>query len=294
MGRSKGFRIRVYPENRRQHPTLAALLAALCFLALFHGLIGCGGADSDPHWQKIEQRGNLRVGLDPNWVPFEYVNGNGQLVGFDVELAQALTDRMGLGVHFDASLSFDGLFDALVADRVDAVISAVVADPARTREFAFSRPYFDAGQVIVVDERRTDIMEMTDLSHSVLAVELGSEGDTVARRSARRLIGLKLLHLDSADLALTAVAEGAADAALIDRATALILLKRRRTGTPSAQQGSRTPEQLEIRGKPITAEQYAVVVPQTSTGLLAAINEALRALGKDGTLGRLERKWLGP
>jgi ABC-type amino acid transport substrate-binding protein len=211
-----------------------------------------------------------------------------------VDLAQELTERIGLGIRFDASLSYDGLFDALVAGRVDAVISAVVVDPARTEDFAFSRPYFDAGQVMVVDEWRTDIVELADLSRSVLAVELGSEGDTVARRLARRLIGLELLHLDSADLALTAVADGAAQAALVDRATALMLLKRRKVGATSDQQGSMGAVQLVIAGEPVTVEQYAVVVPRTSTSLLTAINEAVQALEKDGTLAHLEQKWLGP
>ena len=133
-------------------------------------------------------------------------------------------------------------------------------------------------------------------------MELGSDGDTVARRWARRLVDLSLLHTDSADAALAAVANGHADAALIDRATALMALKARAVvsgeplGQAPAQQGSgeNTDHDLYISGDPVTGEQYAVVVLRGSDELLDALNAALAEMRRDGTLNQLERKWLGP
>jgi ABC-type amino acid transport substrate-binding protein len=232
------------------------------------------------NWQRIQSQGVLRVGMEANWVPFEYVDGAGQLSGFDVELARMLGQRLGLQVQFYPNLSFDGLYDALTAERVDVVISAVVVDMDRSADFAYSIPYFEAGQVLVV--KGADVDEMQDLGGRTLAVELGATGDTLARRWARRLEGLTLRHTESARAALAAVAAGQADVALMDRASALMALKA-------------GPEwRLRISGEPVTDERYAAVTLKENRGLLGALNDALDDMRRDGTLARLERRWLGP
>ncbi len=264
--------------------------ALFILFSAFGGLVaGCTAPKPDPTWQRIQEQGVIRVGMEANWVPFEFVDGSGQLTGFDVELARALGERMGLEVQFVANLSFDGLYDALTADRVDVIISAMVVDMDRSADFAFSTPYFDAGQVLVVGPDAADVDGMQDLDGRVLAVELGSEGDSVARRWARRLTDLSLLHTDSAKETLAVVAEGRADAALTDRATALMVLR---------DQGRKTKDErrelLRISAEPVTGEQYAVVVRRDSSALLQALNQALVELRRDGALEALERKWLGP
>lgn len=251
-------------------------LMLLCFLA------SCRGAEPDLTWQRIQEQGVMRVGMEANWVPFEYVDGAGQLAGFDVELARELGARLGLEVQFVANLSFDGLYDALTAGRADVIISAVVVDMARSADFSYSAPYFDAGQALVVRSDNDDIEAMQDLRGRMLAVELGSDGDTVARRWARRLADMSLLHTDSTDAALVAVAEGQADAALTDRASALIALK----AAPGMD--------LHIAGEPVTEQQYAVVVHKESGELLRAVNATLAEMRRDGALQALERRWVGP
>jgi ABC-type amino acid transport substrate-binding protein len=247
-------------------------------------------------WERIQQQGSIRVGMDANWVPFEYVDGSGELSGFDVDLAHELGRRLGLEVHIIANLSFDGLYDALTAQRADVVISAMVADMGRSADFAYSIPYFDAGQVLVVGPNGDHIKGLEDLGGQILAVELGSQGDVIARRWARRLTNLSLLHRDSAGDALTAVASGQANAALTDRATALMALReysqQQTIQSDTHQKGNEN--HLFISGEPISDEQYAVVVRKESNDLLRAINAALTDMQQDGTLEALARTWLGP
>lgn len=245
-------------------------------------VVGCKPSRPDLAWQRIQEQGVLRIGMDANWVPFEYIDGSGQLSGFDVDLARELGSRLGLKVEFVANLSFDGLYDALTAGRADAIISALVVERERSSDFMYSTPYFDAGQVIVVGADRAGIDGMEDLARRVLAVELGSAGDAVARRWARRLTDLVLVHVDSADDALSAVASGQADAALTDRATALMALREVSVAG------------LRIDGEPVTGEQYAIAVRRGVDGLLRALNAALADMQQDGTLQELEREWLGP
>jgi ABC-type amino acid transport substrate-binding protein len=264
--------------------------AVVAALVLLFPLVGCQGSTQDPTWQRIQQQGVMRVGMDPNWLPFEYIDGDGKLAGFDVELALELGRRMGLEVQFVANLSFDGLYDALTAGLVDVVISAVIVDPGRSADFAYTTPYFDAGLVLVARADGVGVEGMQDLNHKVLAVELGSDGDTVARRWKRRLEDLTLLHSDTAESALIAVAEGQAHVALCDRASALMVLKRSRQALDSAVPSTT----LTIRGSPITPERYAAVIRWESRQLLRRLNRALVEMEEDMWLAHLEQTWLGP
>src|SRR5690606_37665238 len=89
-------------------------------------------------------RGTWRVGLDPSFPPFEMLDANGQIIGFDVALAQELAALWGLEVEF-VSIGFDSLLDAVRTGQVDSVVSAYPYDPRLTRDVRFSTPYFEAG-----------------------------------------------------------------------------------------------------------------------------------------------------
>ncbi len=260
-----------------------SFLLLLCTVAGFLGLaIGCrpvGEATPSP----ALAQGTLRVGMEANWMPFEYLDEQGELVGFDVDLARELGRRLGVQIRFVANLSYDGLYDALRTGRVDLVISAIVVDPARMADFAYSRAYFDAGQVLVVRRGEEALRgrrgRLPPLAGRRLAVELGSAGDELARWWARRLPGLSLHHADTAEQAMEAVLQGEADAAVTDRVTALLYVS--------------TQPALVVAEPPLTDEQYAVVLRQEDRALLRAVNAALDAMGRDGTLERLEARWMG-
>ena len=228
----------------------------------------------------------LRVGMDASFPPFETIAADGTLVGFDVDLAQELGRRLGVEVQFVANLPYDGLYDALAVERVDAVISALVVNPARMADFAYSTPYFDAGQVLVVHSGETGIEEMADLSGRKLAVEFGTPGDQEARKWTRKLPGLAVVPYQTAVEALAAVATGEAEAALVDHVSALATTAR--PGSPGSGSGSG----LIIVGEPVVEEPYAVAVRRENRHLLRAINEALAEIESDGTMEALMTKWL--
>lgn len=246
------------------------------YFSFFIVLIACRPS-SDALDRVLESR-VLRVGMDASFPPFEYVDGEGNLVGFDVDLARELAARLGVEPQFVANLPYDGLYDALTAGQVDVVISALYADPARTADFAYSTPYFDAGQVLVVPGDAEGIGGMEDLAGRTLAVEFGSAGDVEARAWSQRLTNLSILPCATAAEALAKVAAGEADAALVDHLSALAW----------------TGEGLRVVGEPVTEEPYAVAARRQDRHLLRAVNEALEGMGADGTLDRLQERWFGP
>jgi ABC-type amino acid transport substrate-binding protein len=247
---------------------------ALCLLLIV--LTTC--ASPDDAWNRVRETGVLRVGMDAGFPPFESVAADGTLVGLDVDLARELGRRLGIEVQFVANLSYDGLYDALAADRVDVVISALVVNPARMGDFAYSAPYFDAGQVLVARSPASGGAGMADLSGRTLAVEFGTQGDLEARKWGRRLPDLTVVPYQTAAEALAAVASAEADAALVDHVSALAAI--------------RTEGELIVVGEPVVEEPYAVAVRKKGQHLLRAINEALAGMEADGTLEALIVEWL--
>lgn len=257
------------------------LAAALTLLALLAAVLLWQSVQrgEDEVWERIQRNSVWRVGMDPSFPPFESLDDSGQLMGYDVDLARAIAARWGVEVSFQ-SIGFDGLLPALWADKVDGVISALPLDPRMTRDVAYSASYFEAGLLLVVAEGTTDIAGTEDLAGRRLAVEWGSEGDVQGRGLRRRLPDLTLLPFPQPQDALVAVMEGEADAALVDAVT--LRQFRREHGS------------LRAVGAPVVSVPYVIAVPRQAPRLLAAVNEALSALRDDGTLARLEEKWLGP
>ncbi len=263
--------------NKHSHPKTNRLTSLIIHCALLIILVAC--ARPDDNWERIHEIGVLRVGMDASFPPFEYVAADGTLAGFDVDLARELGQRLGIEVHFVANLPLDGLYDALEVGRVDVVISALVINPDRMNDFGYSAHYFDAGQVLVIPSTADGaIEEMNDLSGRALAVEFGAQGDLEARKWARRLVDLTVVHHETASDALAAVAAGEADAALVDHVSALM----------AAGEGSG----LAIVEEPVVEELYAVGVHRRSRYLLRAINDALADMGKDGTMDAMVAEWL--
>ena len=199
--------------------------------------------------------------------------------GDDVDLGREIAARLGVRAEFVANLSYDGLYDALTAEQVDIVISALYVDPMRMADFAYSYSYFNAGQVLVVPVDRGEVREMADLSGRTLAVEWGSEGDVVARTWARRLTGMTVIPCQSVEEVLARVVAGEADAALVDHLSARLGIGQ---GLP-----------LRVAGDPVTDEPYAIAVRRQDSALLRVVNEILTAMETDGTLSQLRRQWLG-
>ena len=226
-------------------------------------------------WERIQDSGVLRVGIDPTYPPFA-VATNSDLWGLDVELMRAVAAVYGLDAEF-VYFGYDGLYDALTTGQVDVLASALVAQPERTRDFAYSQPYFDAGQALIVPTTSA-LAGPEDLANHILAVELGAQGHVLATTWQRRLPGLTIAPYRSVGEALDAVAAGSADVALVDSIGGRLYL----------QQASN----LVRLSPPVESEPYALVVRADDDLLLTRLNEALQVLQGSGALDEITRRWL--
>jgi polar amino acid transport system substrate-binding protein len=250
-----------------------AVMVSLLMLLLL-GSTACTSPDSS--WERVSNAGVLVVGLDPTFPPFENAD-EGELVGLDVDLARALGRELGVSVEF-RYLGYDGLYDGLATKQVDVLLSALVVDETKRDDFAFSDPYFNAGQFLVVVKEGSTINSYTDLVGQTVAVELGAEGHVQAIRWERQLVNLATLPLNTAEEALAAVVDGRAQAAVVDHVSGRLYLQ----ANPS----------LHLLPEPVTVEPYALVTRHEDGALLEQLNEALAHLEESGELGEIIGRWL--
>ncbi len=219
--------------------------------------------------------GELRVGVDPSNPPFAVANG-ATMSGLDIDLADALGQRIGAPVRF-VGFGFDGLYDALKTDQVDALISAVLVDSTRTNDVMYTLPYFDAG-LVLVSAANSPYTSMKAMPGHSVAFEFGSNADAETRRWLRRVLPFERKPYELTTYALDAVRLGQADAALADAVSARLYLRAHPTWTA----------QINY----VTDAKYAIAVRADRGAVWDALNSTLAAMIADGSLDAIVRKWL--
>lgn len=269
--------------SRRRSEVGKWALAALIAIVLGVGIWGLGFSRQrdDLAWQRIQAREVFTVATDASYPPFSAVDANGNLFGFEIDLADEIARRWGVRAEFE-NIAYDALLGTLVSGRDDAVISAFVPQPGRTKEISFTRSYFVGGAVAVVRAGEGELLGDDPLkwvAGKTLAVEYGAGGDALARQWMRRTTGITILPYPAADDALQTLESGVADAALVDAISAYVFL----LDHPS----------LKLAGPPLEPEPYTIAVSARSHILFRELERALEAMEADGTLTEMRVKWFG-
>lgn len=219
--------------------------------------------------------GEMRIGVDASSPPFAAVSTD-ELFGLEIDLGRALAEQIGVPLRF-VNMGFDGLYDSLRADQVDIVIARLLYDPLLTRAVRYSRPYYNAG-LVLVSPAEHPVLSMDTLPGLALAYEFGSEADAEARRWLRRVLPFEQRPYELPWFALDAVRLGQANAALVDATSARLYLR------------DHPDWRAEIN--PVTDSLYVIASRADRPTLAERISAALDALEADGHLARLIARWL--
>lgn len=223
-------------------------------------------------WNDLIARGTLRVGIDPGSRPFSYYGENGW-TGMDADIIREVAHRLHLLVA-PVPVGYDSLYDSLHLWQVDVVMSAVVADPAETTEFAYSESYFDAGEYLL--SINSDPLTATaDLSNKRIAVALGSDADRLARFWQRRLINMSRIEAADDEQALTMLRSGRADAMITSGLSAERFVQ----------------EAPNIIAATLVSQPYVIALRKDNPILLQHLNDVLNAMRSDGTLRGIVDRW---
>ena len=223
----------------------------------------------------IKAAGVFKIGTEGTYAPFTYHDEGGKLVGFDVEIGEEIAKRLGVRAEFLEG-KWDGLIAGLDANRYDAVINQVGITEERKAKYDFSDPYIASKAALIVREDNAEIKEFADLAGKKAAQSLTSNYGKMAEQAGAELVGT-----DGFDQSIALVVQGRADATINDSLSFLDFKKKQ----PNAP--------VKIAATEDEAAYSGVIVRKGDPELVAAINEALKAMKADGTYQKISEKYFG-
>lgn len=252
------------------------LLCALTALLMLLGAVSALAEEGD-QLSRIQASGKLVVATEGMWAPWTYHDENNVLVGFDVEVAQAIAEKLGVEASF-IKCEWDGIFAGLDAKRYDIAANGVDVTPERAEKYDFSDPYCYNRTALVVRGDNEDIHTFEDLAGKRTANSINSTYMTLAESYGATVDGV-----DTLDQTIQLLLAGRCDATL----NAEVSFYDYMTVHPEA----------NLKIVALTEDATLVAIPmrkgEDSATLRAAINEAIAALSADGTLSRISEKYFG-
>lgn len=269
-------------------------LAVFLTLALVTGLLaGCSsnGTDSTGNTNsasagestaegsdlldKIQEAGVIVVGTEGTYSPNSYHDEDGNLVGFDVDVARGIAKQLGVDIEFVES-EWDSLFGGMDSGRIDIVVNEVEYSDERAVKYDFSEPYTYVHGALLVAEENTDISGFDDLDGKRAAQNLTSSWGQEAEG-----YGAELVSVDSVAQGIELILSGRADC-MLNAETAFYDYLNKHPDAP-----------VKIVATTDTTTSSQIPVPKGNERLLAAINDALDAMRESGELSELSLQYFG-
>jgi polar amino acid transport system substrate-binding protein len=229
---------------------------------------------------KVISPGKLTVCSDIPYAPFEFNDaGSGDtLTGFDVELVRAMAKALGLGADFKTT-PFDSIIPSLAAGNCDMVASATTITEERKQKVAFTQPYFDADQSLLVRSGdRERYKTLADLKGTTIGVQSGTTGENYAKANTPQ--GATVKDFPGAEDLFNALASGDIDAVLQDFPV-------------NKYRSLKAAGQFAVTETIKTGEQYGFAVAKESTNLVAALDAALARVRESGEYDTIYKVWFG-
>ncbi|MCD7109295.1 amino acid ABC transporter substrate-binding protein [Rhizobium sp. DKSPLA3] len=223
----------------------------------------------------ITTAGVLKIGTEGTYAPFTFHDASGKLVGFDVEIGEAVAAKLGVKAQFIEG-KWDGLIAGIDAGRYDAVINQVGITEARKQKYDFSEPYIASKAVLIVRQDNDDIKGFADLKGKTSAQSLSSNFGKIAQAAGAELVGT-----DGFDQSIQLVLTRRADATVNDSLSFLDFKKQK----PDAP--------VKIAAEQDNADYSGIIIRKGEPELLAAINKALADIKADGTYKTIADRYFG-
>ncbi len=231
------------------------------------------------HPQYAKPKKILRVGTSPDFPPFEYISPEGKIVGIDIDLIEALAKKLGYEVEI-ISMSFDGLIPALINNQIDVIASGLTITSERAKVVAFTTPYWDANQAVIVAKTSNFMPKsLDDLVGKVVGVQSGTTAEGLLTdfiESTGKNIDVR--SYDSYVLAVKDLVNGRLDAVVID--------------TPVAEAFTKNYDVI-ISCVIETGEKYGLAVRKDDTELLNNLNRVLEVFLKSKEWQEIINKYIG-
>lgn len=223
-----------------------------------------------------EQAGYV-FGSDCTWPPLEFVDENGEIVGFEIDLIAAMSERSGIPMSV-RNVAWDGIFAGLANGAYDAVASGVTVLEERKATMDFTTPVLEVTQSIIVNKGTAALADEKALAGKVVGVQIGTTGNFAVEKIA----GVTVKAYDEIGLAVEDLLNKNLDAVVADSIIAADFVLANENYA----------DKLLVTGTVAgDVEQIAMAVKKGNAELLGILNEQIAALKADGTVAALKKKW---
>ena len=238
-------------------------------------------ANDDALWEKstlnqIIKRGELIVGTEPGYMPLEMKNKRGEIIGFDIDIARAMADAMGVKLKI-VPTDFDGLVTSLMTKKFDVVLAGMTITPERNLKVNFSKPYIQIGQTFLVNKRHANKKwQDLDKPEFTVVTKIGVTGEFVAKRVFKNA---KVKTFQTEAEAIQEVLNGNADVWIYDKPYNVVYM---------AEKGK---DLLVHLDQDLTSEAVGIGFRKGDPDFENWINNFLNQIQNDGTYEKIYDKW---
>jgi len=229
--------------------------------------------------EQILKNGELRVGFEAGYMPFEMTDKKGRFVGFDIDMAKEMAKAMGVK-FVPVNTAWDGIIPALLTEKFDIIMSGMTVTQERNLKINFADPYIIVGQTILLNKKHAKtVKSYRDLNNPkfIVTSKLGTTGEQAVKRMIPKAT---YKSFETEPEAALEVVNGKADAFVYDLPYCVVF---------NAQQGA---GKLKFLDKPFTFEPLAWGVRKGDPDFLNWLNNFLRQMKNDGRYDRIYNKWI--
>ncbi len=225
--------------------------------------------------QENKKIDKLVVGTSTGFYPFEFMNEQNEIDGFDIALMKAVSEKIGVPVEFK-DFEFDELPIALADGRINVIASAYSINETRLESSDFSESYFQNKQVVVVQSENNEIKSKENLAGKTIAVQHGTTSEEIAGE----IIGAVVLRYETFDEIFASLENGGCDAIVLDSAPADYYVEKYKT-------------KVKLVSDLVLAEEwYGFAVKKGNKELVSKLNKAISELHLDNTYLDLVKKYV--
>ncbi|MFB2407933.1 ABC transporter permease subunit [Staphylococcus aureus] len=231
-------------------------------------------AEQDQKWEKIKERGELRVGLSADYAPMEFehtVNGKTEYAGVDIDLAKKIAKDNNLKLKI-VNMSFDSLLGALKTGKIDIIISGMTPTPERKKQVDFSDSYMMTKNIMLVKKDKVnDYKDIKDFNNKKVGAQKGTEQEKIAQTEIENASITSLSRLPDVILALKS---GKVEGVVVEKPVAEAYLKQN--------------PKLGISNVKFNEEEKdtVIAVPKDSPKLLSQINKTIKEVKDKGLIDK--------
>ncbi len=231
---------------------------------------------------KILERGEMQVCMEPGYMPFEMKDKKGRIIGYDVDMAKKMAKEMGVKVKF-LPTAWDGIIAALVTGKCDIIMSGMTITQQRNLKVNFANPYIVVGQTIMMTkDLKGKAFNAKDLDKPeyTIATKLGVTGEIATRKFFKKA---KIVTFETEADAASEVLNGRADAMVYDQPYNVLFMSDKGKG------------KLVHLDTPLTYEPLGWAIRKGDPDFLNWLNNFLRQMKEDKVVNfhdNLYKKWL--